>query len=148
MKKHSIILIDDNPDDCESLVRGFQTTDLSCVIKWYDSPEKYLDYLSDIDYDHINNILPILIILDLNMPGIDGKKMLGIIKANDKIKAVPVIILTTSTNQDDILECYANGANTYIQKPMSFEKMKKICDSLHNYWFKVARLPQEGIYPL
>jgi CheY-like chemotaxis protein len=77
------------------------------------------------------------------MPGTDGRKTLGIIKSLPKLKSIPVIIFTTSSDKRDVKQCYDSGANTYIQKPVNFEQMKKICSLLKDYWFNTAILPED-----
>jgi two-component system response regulator len=140
-----ISIIEDNQDDYEAITRAFRTNGLKCSITWYDRAQKYLEYLQEIEQDLDNFLSPSLIILDLNMPGFDGRKILELIKSSHKMQVVPVIILTTSTDDKDIERCYQSGANTYIQKPVNFEKMKKVCSTLEDYWFKVAVLPHYEI---
>jgi two-component system response regulator len=87
---------------------------------------------------------PGLVLLDLNMPGMDGRKTLEVIKRDDALKQIPVIILTTSADERDIHDCYQTGANTYVQKPVSFEGLIEAIKRLKAYWFEIALLPKEA----
>ncbi len=88
--------------------------------------------------------LPGLILMDLNMPGLDGRKTLQLIKGDALLRRVPVIILTTSADERDVEVCYQMGANTYVQKPVSFEGLIEAIRRLKEYWFEIAILPKEG----
>jgi len=81
--------------------------------------------------------------MDLNMPGMDGRRTLERIKQDDKLKKIPVVILTTSDDQRDVQACYALGANTYIQKPVEFDALIHAIKELKEYWFEIALLPKE-----
>ena len=87
---------------------------------------------------------PGLVLLDLNMPGMDGRKTLEVIKQDDTLKQIPVIILTTSSDERDIQACYQTGANTYVQKPVSFDGLIEAIKRLKAYWFEIALLPKEA----
>jgi two-component system response regulator len=81
-------------------------------------------------------------LLDLNMPGLDGRETLEIIKQDDTLKAIPVVVLTTSADSQDIDQCYKLGVSTYIQKPVSFEGLVEAMRTMKEYWFDVAILPR------
>jgi two-component system, response regulator len=130
---NEILLIEDNEDDREAVVRAFQTCGCDILIHWFKDSMQVLKYLQD------NN--PQLILLDLNMPGLNGKMLLKEIKANDHLKKIPIVVLSTSIDPKDVLDCYSYGANSYIQKPANFFHMKDICQSLSAYWFKTSVLP-------
>ena len=87
-----------------------------------------------------------MVLLDLNMPGLDGRKTLQLIKENNVLKQIPVIILTTSADERDIEACYQMGANTYVQKPVSFDGLIEAIKRLKEYWFEIALLPKDGAY--
>ena len=84
---------------------------------------------------------PDLIVLDLNLPGTDGREVLATIKHTNSLKTIPVAILTTSSNPKDIIECYESGVNTYIIKPMNIQELTDSVRTLLHYWFTVATLP-------
>jgi CheY-like chemotaxis protein len=83
---------------------------------------------------------PDLILLDLNLPGTDGREVLVIIKQHKTFKAIPVVVLSTSLNPKDIEACYQYGANSYMLKPMNFNHLKDLIQAILNYWFKLALL--------
>jgi len=91
-----------------------------------------------------NRGLPGLILLDLNMPGKDGRQSLAEIKGNPQLRGVPVVVLTTSEAEEDIVGAYAAGANSYIKKPGSFREYVETVNRLVTYWFHTVRLPHQG----
>jgi two-component system, response regulator len=134
-----ILLVEDSHDDYEATIRSLKLNHLANPVHWCKNGREAIDYLQS-----TNNTLshkPALILLDLNMPGIDGRQVLKMIKQDDSLKTIPVIILTTSADTKDIDHCYANGASTYIQKPVSFEGLTNAIRTMKDYWFGVAILP-------
>lgn len=102
-----------------------------------------IDYLNR-EYIYKNEIdrpNPDLVILDLNLPGTDGREVLGIIKTTPHLKTIPVVILTTSSNPQDIQTCYQSGVNTYLLKPIQIDRLRYLVSILLDYWFKAAVLP-------
>jgi CheY-like chemotaxis protein len=90
---------------------------------------------------------PDLMILDLNLPGTDGREVLATVKQTKDLQTIPVVILTTSSNPKDIAACYETGVNTYIVKPMNINELTDSVRTLVDYWFKVAALPTANDYP-
>lgn len=88
--------------------------------------------------------LPRLILLDLNMPRMDGHEVLRDIKSDPVLKRIPVVVLSTSSNERDIARAYAAGANSYIVKPMTYEELVKAIEGLNSYWFDLVQLPIRG----
>src|ERR1700744_3763739 len=125
IQSQSILLVEDNQDDYEATSRAFKKANLRNPIVWCKSGQDALTFLKQEGArKHADNDLrPGLILLDLNMPGMDGRKTLGVIKQDESLKQIPVIILTTSADERDIQSCYQTGANTYVQKPVSFEAL-------------------------
>jgi two-component system response regulator len=134
-----ILIVDDSPDDFEATKRAFAKVNLVNDIKHVSSGQAALDYLRS-----ENEERPGLILLDLNMPGLDGRKTLEIIKRSPDLKNIPVVILTTSNDERDISACYEFGANTYVQKPVDFDGLISAVKRLKQYWFEIALLPMEG----
>ena len=144
----SILMVEDSEDDYEATIRAFRKTNLHNPIFWCKSGWDALDYLKQEGAfkGKGNGRQPGLILLDLNMPGLDGRKTLQLIKEDVRFKRIPVIILTTSGDERDIQGCYQMGANTYVQKPVSFEGLIEAIKRLKAYWFEIALLPREGVY--
>jgi two-component system response regulator len=141
----SILLVEDSQDDYEATIRAFKKVSLRNPVVWCRSGRDALDYLKQEGSfkGTDDESRPGLILLDLNMPGLDGRKTLQMIKQDSALKWIPVIILTTSADERDIQNCYQMGANTYVQKPVSFEGLIEAIQRLKTYWFEFALLPKE-----
>jgi len=138
-----ILVVEDSDDDYEAIFRAFkQGGHLNTPLIRCEDGQEALDYLlTDWKDDHLK---PGIILLDLNLPGIDGRDVLKEIKNNTKLRNIPAIVLTTSDNVKDINACYALGANTYIQKPLQLDNFFGAINRLKEYWFEIAKLPKEG----
>jgi two-component system response regulator len=132
-----ILIVEDSADDFEATKRAFAKANLRNEIVHAVSGEEAIAYLA-----LETSIKPGLILLDLNMPGQDGRKTLEIIKRAPNLKTIPVIILTTSNDERDVKACYELGANTYIQKPVDFDGLISAIRQLKEYWFEIALLPK------
>jgi chemotaxis family two-component system response regulator Rcp1 len=137
-----ILLVEDNPGDVrltkEALKDGKIANNLS-VVK--DGAEA-MSYLRKED-GYANAISPDLILLDLNLPKKNGQEVLVAIKSDKNLKCIPVIILTSSKMEDDILETYENQANCYIVKPVDLKQFLEVVKSIEDFWFTVVKLPIE-----
>lgn len=140
----TILLVEDNVDDYEAAIRSFKQAHLDNPVQWCKSGRDALDYLKreGAYASRTGGRPPALILLDLNMPGIDGRKTLSLVKQDDELRKIPVVILTTSADERDIEQCYALGASTYIQKPVDFEGLVEAIRRIKNYWFGIALLPR------
>ncbi len=144
-KPQSILMVEDSEDDYEATMRAFKKVSLHNPVVWCRSGRDALDLLKREGAHRITNgPHPGLILLDLNMPGLDGRKTLQLIKEDGRLKKIPVIILTTSTDERDVQDCYQMGANTYVQKPVSFDGLIEAIKRLKAYWFEIALLPKDG----
>jgi len=133
----TILIVEDSEDDYEATIRAFKRTNLKNPIRRAASGTEALSILRESDTH------PGLILLDLNMPGIDGRRILAIIKSNPVMRKIPVVVLTTSSDERDVEECYTLGANTYIQKPVDLDGLFAAIQRLKEYWFEIALLPRE-----
>jgi len=134
-----ILMIEDSEDDFYATKRAFGKANLLNPIEHVTSGQAALEYLkSD------KNRKPSIILLDLNMPGMDGRMTLDHIKHDRLLNKIPVVILTTSNDERDVKACYELGANTYIQKPVDFDGLIFAIKQLKGYWFEIAILPKEG----
>lgn len=140
-RTQSILIVEDSSDDYEATVRAFKKANLLNPVSWCKSGKEALTFLDNREEGYKK---PGLILLDLNMPGIDGRKTLQLIKEDQNLKHIPVIILTTSSDNRDVEACYQMGANTYIQKPVSFDGLIEAIKQLKEYWFEIAILPKEA----
>jgi two-component system, response regulator len=145
IQSQSILLVEDNQDDYEATSRAFKKANLFNPLVWCKSGRDALNFLKreGAHKDAGEDARPGLVLLDLNMPGMDGRKTLEVIKQDESLKRIPVIILTTSADERDIHSCYQTGANTYVQKPVSFEGLIEAIRRLKEYWFEIALLPKK-----
>jgi two-component system, response regulator len=143
-----ILLVEDNEDDYEATSRAFRKANLRNPIVWCRSGQDALDCLKGEGAHRraSRGSRPGLVLLDLNMPGMDGRKTLDAIKKDKTLKRIPVIILTTSADDRDVLACYQMGANTYVQKPVSFDALIEAIKRLKEYWFEIALLPKDAAH--
>ncbi|WP_085907614.1 response regulator [Kiloniella majae] len=142
----TILIVEDNVDDYEATVRSFKKSHLQNPVRWCKNGEEALNYLYRTGpYENDDSVLkPCLVLLDLNMPGLDGRKVLERMKSEKDTTNIPVIVLTTSSDEIDINKCYELGASTYIQKPVGFEGLLKAAEQIKNYWFGLALLPNRS----
>ena len=131
-----IVLVEDNPDDAELTLRALKKSNISNHIIHLEDGAEALDFIfSKGKYtDRKNNAKPKIILLDLNMPKVNGIDVLRKIKSDESTKTVPVVVLTSSREDPDVQICYKLGANSYIVKPVGFENFTKAISELGLYW--------------
>ena len=127
--KRSILIIEDSDEDFETIERVVRQTGLAKIIRATNG-EQGLRLLRD----EIQNQCIELILLDLNMPGLDGRDILLEIKNDEKLRLLPVVIFTTSSNPRDIQSCYCNGANCYHLKPIDLHDFEAVVEVIVDYW--------------
>lgn len=140
-----ILVADDDPDDCLLTREAFRESRLANEVHFVHNGEELLNYLRGAPpfADRQRYPLPGLILLDLNMPLKDGREALAEIKADSRLRSIPVVILTTSSEEEDILRSYANGVNSFITKPVSFSGLLDVVQALGHYWLDIVALPTE-----
>lgn len=141
-KEQIILLIEDNPDDELLTLRALEKNKImNRVVVARDGAEA-LDYLHNSGLpDTTENVLPQIILLDLKLPKIDGLEVLKRIRENERTRLIPVIILTSSKEDKDLIECYLNGANSYIRKPVDFIEFTQAVQQVGIYWLLLNELP-------
>lgn len=139
-----ILLIEDSPEDFEATLRAFRKSGLKNTILRCEDGDQALDYLHRRgEYaDPASSPRPGVVLLDLNLPGTDGRQVLHEIKNDERLRDIPVVVLTTSADERDIAACYRAGANSYIQKPVDIDGFMKAIERLNGYWFEVVILPK------
>ena len=144
-KSITILLAEDDPDDRFIVSEAFEESRLANVLNIVEDGEELMDYLNRRGkYSEMKGwSIPGLILLDLNMPRKDGREALKEIKADSRFKRIPIIVLTTSKAEEDIIRTYDLGVNSFITKPVSFESLVDIMKTLRKYWFEIVELPQE-----
>jgi CheY-like chemotaxis protein len=145
MTDHPILLVEDSPEDYETTVRGLRKAGFTNQVYRCEDGEDALDFLYQRGaYAAPGRAKrPGVILLDLNLPGTDGRDVLAEIKRDPKLRTIPVVVLTTSRHERDIQTCYDAGANSYIQKPVRLEEFMRAIESLKAYWFEVVILPND-----
>lgn len=133
-----IFITDDDPDDLLLIQDAFEENSHSVQLTLFEGGDALLSGLQEAVRQHA---LPQLIVLDLNMPGTNGKDVIVALKADQALRHIPVIVLTTSASDKDIVECYELGASSYIVKPARYEELLEIARSLKNYWTETTELP-------
>ncbi len=138
-----ILMVEDNPQDIELTIRALSRQNLTNHVQVVRDGEAALDFLfSKGDYKHRSSeLLPKLILLDLKLPKVDGLEVLRAVKANDKTKIIPVVVMTSSLEEQDLIESYKLGVNSYIVKPLDFEKFLKSVGELGLYWLLLNKAP-------
>jgi CheY-like chemotaxis protein len=144
-KMITILLADDDPDDRELTQDAFAENRLANLLHCVEDGEELMDYLHRRGkYSHMQNeALPGLILLDLNMPRKDGREALKEIKADPELRRIPIVVLTTSKAEEDIVRTYDLGVNSYVTKPVTFKSLVELIKVLGRYWFEVVELPPE-----
>lgn len=142
-KPTTILLADDDKDDCLLIEDAFKECKIPNDFQMVHDGEELLDYLRRRDkyVDRSTSPRPGLILLDLNMPRMDGREALKEIRKDSNLRRIPVVVLTTSRAEEDILRSYDTGANSFISKPGSYEGLVEIMEELSTFWFHIVELP-------
>lgn len=143
-KKSIIILIaDDDPDDRMMTQEALEENHIINQLKFVENGVDLIDYLRGNGKfkNPLENPRPDLILLDLNMPKIDGREALKIIKSDPDLGEIPVIVLTTSKSDVDIVKSYDLGVNCFISKPVTFTHFIEVIRTLGQFWFEIVQLP-------
>ena len=135
-----ILLVDDDPGDVRLTLEALKRSKLYSSIDTVENGEEALAYLRQ-EGKYANSPRPDLILLDLNMPRKDGRETLEDIKQDPKLHLIPVVVLTTSSSEADILKSYDLGANCYITKPVDLTQFMKVIHETESFWFAVVKLP-------
>jgi len=141
MKKDlTILLVEDNEGDILLTVEALKEAKITNEVVVMRDGEEALAYLYR-EGEYANIELPDIIFLDINLPRIDGKEVLLRIKNDNNLKFIPVVVLTTSDSEKDIMESYLNHANCYITKPVDFNKFMQVINMIKDFWITLVKLP-------
>lgn len=137
-----ILMADDDPEDAMLARDALAESRLANTLNVVEDGEQLLDYLYQRGkFNSGNAPRPGLILLDLNMPRLDGREALARIKSDPDLRRIPVVVLTTSKAEEDVFRSYDLGANSYITKPVTFDSLVSVVRSLAEYWFGIVMLP-------
>jgi two-component system response regulator len=143
LKPISILMADDDPDDRMLMKQALAENELSNVIEFVENGADLMDYLHKRGkFSAEKTFRPGLILLDLNMPKMDGREALKLIKSDPDLRRIPVIVLTTSKAEEDIFQTYDLGVNSFICKPVRFHELVDVTREISNYWFGTVALPR------
>lgn len=139
-----ILMADDDPDDRAMTKEALEENFLLNELRFVEDGAELMDYLKrNGKYSNPDTSpRPGVILLDLNMPKKDGRQCLKEIKSDDELKSIPVIVLTTSKAEEDILRTYDLGVNSFVTKPVTFVELVEVMKNLGNYWFDIVQLPK------
>ena len=139
-----VLLVEDNPGDVELTKRNLAKSAFSLNINVVEDGEAAIAYLRR-EGDYANAPRPDLILLDLNMPRKDGREVLAEVKADENLRRIPVVVLTVSTAEEDILRTYDLHANCYITKPVDLDQFIKVVRSIEDFWLSIVKLPPHAM---
>lgn len=140
-----ILIVEDSNEDFEATLWALRKTSVEVPVLRCKDGDEAIAYLDQCWHPNKpDHRWPAIVLLDLNLPRTDGRQVLQHIKSVEALKALPVIVLTTSTNPRDIEACYRYGANSYVEKPVSLTKLQDLMRGLAEYWFRLVLLPKTG----
>ncbi|MDZ8024225.1 MAG: response regulator [Nostoc sp. SerVER01] len=137
-----VLLVEDNPGDAQLTRIALEDSKISIHLNVVEDGVEAMAFLRKQE-KYIQAAHPDIVLLDLNLPKKDGREVLAEIKADENLKRIPVVVLTTSQAEEDILKAYNLSANCYITKPVDFDQFVKIVKSIENFWFAIVKLPPE-----
>jgi CheY-like chemotaxis protein len=143
VKEVEILLVEDNPTDAELCIRALKKNNLANSLVWTKDGAEALDFLfaTGAYSDRSVTCPPKVVLLDLRLPKVDGMEVLRRVKADERTRLIPVVVLTSSNEDRDIAESYQLGVNSYISKPVEFDAFAKTVSELGLYWLLVNRPP-------
>jgi len=143
MDDNIILLVEDNPDDEALTLRAFEKNNITCKMVIVRDGAEALDYLfaKGVYADRDTSVIIRLILLDLKLPKLSGLEVLQQLRENERTKLIPVVILSTSNEEQDLIDAYRLGANSYIRKPVSFSRFSEVVAKLGEYWLVLNEPP-------
>ena len=144
LKEFEILLVEDDPSDAELTLRALRQNNLANKVRWLKDGEEALDYLfrRGAHAGRDGGSLPKLIMLDIKMPKVDGIEVLRKLKERPETRTIPVVVMTSSNEEQDVLETYRLGVNSYIVKPVGFEAFLETVAKIGLYWVLTNRAPR------
>lgn len=135
-----VLLVEDDPGDVRLTEEALKRSKLLVMMTVVGDGEQALQYLRRVG-PYAGAVRPDLVLLDLNLPKVDGREVLAAVKADPDLRPIPVVVLTTSAADSDILKAYGLGGNCYITKPVGFDEFRRIVRAIEEFWFEVVKLP-------
>lgn len=135
-----ILLVEDSPDDVELTLEVLKETKLRNALHIVEDGEAAMAFLRR-EGEYADAPRPDLVLLDLNLPRKDGREVLAEIKADPDLKLIPVVVLTTSQAEEDVLRAYGHHANCYITKPVDLDQFLEVVNTIEDFWLSIVKLP-------
>jgi CheY-like chemotaxis protein len=139
-----VLLVEDSPGDVRLTREALRDANMTLELHVVSDGVEAMSFLHR-DGEHANAPRPDLILLDLNLPRMDGREVLGLIKADDELRTIPTIILTTSEAEADIVKSYQLRANSYLSKPVELDRFESLVKSINEFWLTQAKLPKQPV---
>jgi CheY-like chemotaxis protein len=143
MKKRFILIAEDDADDRYLMKTALSETGITEEVEYVENGVELINYMESIIEENGETNYPKFILLDLNMPKMDGREVLKTMKSNEAYRKIPIIVFSTTKNQLEVKRCYDLGANTYIVKPVSYDTLVSTIRDICTYWFSTATLIEE-----
>jgi two-component system, chemotaxis family, response regulator Rcp1 len=141
MSEIQILLVENNEGDILLTLEAFKEIKAKNSIAVVKDGVEAIEFLKR-QGQYADSAMPHLILLDINIPKLNGIEVLDFIKQDEKLKKIPVVMLTTSSSESDIAECYDKSANCFITKPLDFGKFLNVVEAIESFWFTIAQLPK------
>ncbi|GAC1499585.1 MAG: response regulator [Candidatus Saccharimonadales bacterium] len=138
-----ILLVEDNPGDTRLTIEALKESKINNTLNCVDDGKEALDYLrKQGKYTHAST--PDLILLDLDLPNMSGRELLEIVKKDVSLRRIPIVVLTISESDKDIIQSYDMQANAYVRKPIDLDQFVKVVQSIEDFWFTVVKYPSHN----
>ncbi|MBN3886720.1 MAG: response regulator [Nostoc sp. JL34] len=142
LRRIEVLLVENSPSDANLTIKGFLNAQIANNLHWVEDGESAMNYLQEQE-EFTNAPHPDLILLDLNLPGMDGREVLTEIKSDPNLKCIPVVIITTSSDEQDILHSYNISANCYVTKPIDIYQFIQVVQLSKDFWLIAVTSPGE-----
>jgi CheY-like chemotaxis protein len=135
-----VLLVEDNPGDADLITDALEADKIRIHLSLVEDGQAALDYLRRVP-PYADAPRPDLILLDINLPKLDGRDVLVQIKQDEDLRQIPVVMLTSSDNKEDVASCYGLGANCYLTKPVGLAEFQAIVQAIDHFWLSIVKLP-------
>jgi chemotaxis family two-component system response regulator Rcp1 len=138
-----ILLVEDNPGDTRLTVEALKDSKINNTLNCVEDGQKALAYLKK-EGEYKESTTPDLILLDLDLPNMSGRELLEILKTDVKLRHIPIVVLTISDSDKDVVQSYNMQANAYVRKPIDLDQFVKVVQSIEDFWFTVVKYPNRS----
>jgi two-component system response regulator len=139
-----VLMVEDDPDDVELTMELMESSKIKISLEVRNTAEDAIEFLEKLKIKDDMSSFPDLILLDLNLPKMNGKDLLKRVREDPDLKHIPIVILTSSEQEADMDESYSLGASCYITKPVDITQFAKVVNSINDFWFTIVKYPKKG----